>query len=113
MNLKDMLYAISESPELSTLEFSSCLCFLRLSSLARGYLELFTKDRQSPPGTLPQPIADILACALKWEVSFVHACWATFKGVIWSDRTMPTEDEVTLYNRHALHRGTCQLYPIN
>lgn len=103
--------ALSGCPEASEISFQEILLFIRLALIALPSIKLFQKDIHTLPNVLPQHIAGTLSGAIGWDLQTVERYWHALSTVIYAHPpTTATEEEVKLYNKHALTRGTCESY---
>ncbi|KIK80879.1 hypothetical protein PAXRUDRAFT_214240, partial [Paxillus rubicundulus Ve08.2h10] len=80
--------------------------FIRLSCIARPFIQLNMDDITLPPLNLPSEVERLLISVFRQDITFVQECWALLKAVIWSQEEFsPTAEEIELYNVHGLVHG--------
>lgn len=104
----DIFEALSRLPQAPDIRFQDVLLYIRLACLAKPTIQQSQKSDSLPPASLPDQISVVLAAALGWKVSVVNLYWSVLMGVIYEHPSIaPSENEVNIYNKHALDKGTC------
>jgi hypothetical protein len=107
MQLQKLLKIATSVP---TLSLDKLVLFIRIAQTLRPSIEISLLKACSPPETLPVHVSRILSGAIKEGIDVVDQCWKEMKEYLWllsPDSVQLHEDEISLFNEHALALSLC------